>query len=139
MGLGDWGTGGCRKLLCHCAFSAFSITRMEKIRSHFQLQVYQFARSLAIKVSGIVNILPANERFEMVLQWVRAARSVCTNIAEAWRKRRYPAAFIAKLNDAEGEAAESQTWADLAEGSGYISKQLRDEVVAEYELCSDNW
>ena len=95
---------------------------MEKIRSHFQLQVYQLARSLAIKVSGIVKILPAGERFEMVPRWLGSARSVCTNIAEAWRKRRYPAAFIAKLDDAEGEAAESQTWADLAARAGYITK-----------------
>ena len=106
---------------------------MQLLESHFDLRVYQSARAVAIKVSGIVNILPADERFDMAQQWRRSSRSVCSNIAEAWRKRRYPGAFVSKLNDAEAEAAEAQTWADLAEGYGYLSRQVRDEIIADYE------
>ena len=68
----------------------------------------------------------------------RASRSVCGNLAEAWRKRRYPAAFVAKLSDAEGESAEMQVWIEFAHRCGYISEQeaiqqdsLYDKILAQ--------
>ena len=107
---------------------------MERIRSHFELRVYQFARAAAIKVFNAAKKFPSGERFDLVQQFIRSSRGVCANIAEAWRKRRYPAALIVKLNDAEAEAAETQCWADLAEGYGYIDKATRADIVASYEV-----
>jgi four helix bundle protein len=68
----------------------------------------------------------------------RSWRSVCANIAEAWRKRRYPAHFVSKLSDSEGEAEETRVWLDLALRCGYISKteaaeldNLYDSIIAQ--------
>jgi four helix bundle protein len=64
----------------------------------------------------------------MVDQMRRASRSVCANIGEAWRKRRYPAHFRSKLSDSEGEAEETRVWLDLAFRCGYISKTEADDL-----------
>ncbi len=76
---------------------------------------------------------PPEERYSLTDQIRRSSRSVCTNIAEAWRKRRYEAAFIAKLSDAEGEAAETQVWLEFSVKCGYIDRDEAAELYAEYE------
>ncbi len=63
----------------------------------------------------------------------RSSRSVAANITEAWRKRRYEAAFIAKLNDAEAEAAESQIWLRFAHRCGYMNEPAMVKYEVEYE------
>lgn len=63
----------------------------------------------------------------------RSSRSVCANIAEAFRKRRYPKSFIAKLNDAEGEAAETQVWLDFSLKANYITKEKANELFIHYD------
>jgi four helix bundle protein len=68
------------------------------------------------------------ERFSLTDQVRRASRSVAANISEAWRKRRYPAAFVSKLSDAEGEAAETQTWIEMARRCGYWPDELAAEL-----------
>jgi four helix bundle protein len=69
----------------------------------------------------------------MVDQMRRSSRSVCANLAEAWRKRRYPAAFIAKLNDAESEACETQTWVDIALRCHYLNDLKAAALEASYD------
>lgn len=64
----------------------------------------------------------------------RSSRSVCANIAEAWRKRRYPKHFISKLSDADAEAAETQTWLDFALDCGYVDTETRNELNEQYEM-----
>jgi four helix bundle protein len=64
---------------------------------------------------------PQDERYGLTDQLRRASRSVCANIAEAWRKRRYPASFVSKLSDADAEAAESQVWVTFAHECGYLT------------------
>ena len=81
---------------------------MEKIRSYKELRVYQAAIEAAMRIFEITKGFPSEERFSMVDQMRRSSRSVCTNIAEAWRKRRYPAHFASKLSDSEGEAEETR-------------------------------
>jgi four helix bundle protein len=76
---------------------------------------------------------PVEERFSMVDQIRRSSRSVCANIGEAWRKRRYRAAFIAKLNDAEGEATETQIWLDLARRCCYVSSSEASNLEKIYD------
>jgi len=63
----------------------------------------------------------------------RSSRSVCANLAEAFRKRRYPKSFIAKLIDSEGESAETQNWLDFAQSCSYISKNEHDELYMTYD------
>jgi four helix bundle protein len=63
----------------------------------------------------------------------RCSRSVCSNLAEAWRKRRYEAAFISKLSDSEAEAAETQTWIQFAVGCEYVSRDEAAELFREYD------
>ncbi len=69
----------------------------------------------------------------MVDQMRRSSRSVCTNIAEGWRKRRYKAAFIAKLSDAESEACETQVWLDFARSCGYLDIETTTVLEQTYE------
>ena len=76
--------------------------------------VYQAAIDAAMRIFEITKRFPTEERFSMVDQIRKASRSVCANIGEAWRKRRYPAHFVSKLSDSEGEAEETRVWLDLA-------------------------
>ena len=80
----------------------------EQIRSYKDLRVYQNAVEAAMKIFEMTKEFPVEERYSLVDQIRRSSRSVCANIAEAWRKRRYKAAFIAKMSDAESEATETQ-------------------------------
>jgi four helix bundle protein len=79
------------------------------IKDHRELMVYQMAFEAAMKIFELTKRFPVEERYSLTDQIHRSSRSVCANLAEAWRKRRYEAAFIAKLNDCESEAAETQT------------------------------
>jgi four helix bundle protein len=82
-------------------------------RSHRDLRVYQTGFQLALRVYELTKRLPSDERFCLIPQARRSSRSVCANTAEAWRKRRYQAAFVAKLSDAETEAGETQVWLEF--------------------------
>ena len=96
---------------------------MERIQSHRELKVWQKAMDSAMEVFQATKRFPADERFSMTDQVRRSSRSVAANIAEAWRKRRYQAAWISKLNDAEAEAAETQTHIELARRCRYLSDE----------------
>src|SRR5436190_13550309 len=93
---------------------------MGKIRTHRDLEVYRKA-------------FPKEETYSLTDQIRRCSRSVCANLAEAWRKRRYEAAFISKLSDAESEAAETQVWLQFAVDCEYLEKQDARELYQEYD------
>lgn len=76
---------------------------------------------------------PAEERYSLTDQVRRSSRSVASNISEGWRKRRYVAAFASKLNDAESEAAETQTWIELALRCGYLDDATARDMDARCE------
>lgn len=105
-----------------------------KIRSHKELKVWQEAVDLAMAVYALSKEFPAEERYSLTDQLRRASRSVPANISEAWRKRRYEAAFLSKLNDAEGEAAETQTHLEIALRSGYWTAETTKSLDARYEV-----
>ena len=105
----------------------------EKIETYRDLRVFDSSMEAAMVIFEITKLFPSNEKFSMVDQMRRSSRSVCANLAEAWRKRRYRAAFIAKLNDAESEACETQVWLDFAVRCGYLKSDERDELYNEYE------
>lgn len=105
----------------------------EFVKDYKELHVYQNAIDVAMEIFQITKSFPAEEKYSMVDQMRRSSRSVCANLAEAWVKRRYRAAFIAKLSDAESEAAETKVWLDLAERCGYIDGLKRDEIE---QICT---
>jgi len=75
---------------------------------------------------------PKEETYSLTDQMRRSSPSVCANLAEAWRKRRYPAAFVAKLGDSEAEAAETQTWIQFAVKCEYLSREIGEDLFREY-------
>jgi four helix bundle protein len=76
---------------------------------------------------------PREETYSLTDQIRRSSRSVAANITEAWRKRRYEAAFISKLSDAETEAAETQTWLAFAVRCGYLTAAHAKTLHLEYD------
>ncbi|MCH8012097.1 MAG: four helix bundle protein [Candidatus Marinimicrobia bacterium] len=103
------------------------------IQSHKELEVYQIAFKSAMAVFKVSKGYPKEELYSLTDQIRRSSRSVCSNIAEAWRKRRYVAAFVAKLNDAEAEAAETQTWLDFSLACGYLEEGINKKLFGDYD------
>ena len=106
---------------------------MSNIRHFRQLEVYQLAMDAAMKLFELSKKFPLEERYSLTDQVRRSSRSVCANIAEAWRKRQYPNAFVSKLSDAEAEAAETQVWIEFSLKSGYLPSEQADELDKRYE------
>lgn len=106
---------------------------MASIKSFKELKVWQRAMDAAVAVFELSQRFPATERFSITDQIRRSSQSVPANIAEAWRKRRYPAAFVSKLSDAEGEAAETQTHLELSGRFNYLSESDVARLDNEYE------
>ncbi|MHB9024913.1 MAG: four helix bundle protein [Armatimonadota bacterium] len=107
-----------------------------RITSHTELEVFQQAFETAMQIFEMTFTFPKEETYSLTDQIRRSSRSVCDNIAEAWRKRRYEAAFVAKLNDAEAEAAETQVWLAFAHRCRYISEEQRALLHELYEGCT---
>jgi four helix bundle protein len=106
---------------------------MANIRHFRELEVYRIALEGAMRIFQITKGFPAEEKYSLTDQIRRCSRSVCANIAEAWRKRRYPNAFVSKLNDAEAEAAETEVWLELATRCGYLDPAVYAELEQSYE------
>ncbi len=94
-----------------------------KIRSHKELEVYKLSFDIAMKIFEISKRFPREETYSLTDQIRRSSRSVCANLAEAFRKRRYPKFFTSKLSDSESEAAETQTWLDFSLYCEYITEK----------------
>ena len=105
----------------------------EKIKSVRDLEVYKTAFATAMEIFKISKGFPAEERYSLTDQIRRASRSVCSNLAEAWRKRMYKAVFVNKLSDSMQEASETQTWLDFCIACKYINKQTFERLDQEYE------
>lgn len=103
------------------------------VKDFRDLDVFRGSRALAMELFEISKSFPAVERFALTDQVRRSSRSVCANIAEAWRRRRYVASFAAHLNNAEAEAAETQVWLGFAFECGYVSKEAKEKWVQEYD------
>ena len=104
-----------------------------KIVSHRDLEVYQKAFQVSMQIFELSKVFPQEEKYSLTDQIRRSSRSVCTNLAEAWRKRRYEAAFISKLSDSEGEAAETQVWIEFAVHCGYMTRDDGNALYRAYE------
>ena len=106
---------------------------MSEIKSHKDLRVYQLSFENGMKIFHISRSFPIEERYSLTDQIRRSSRSVSANLAEAWRKRRYEKAFIAKLSDVETEAAETQVWLDYAYECKYLNKEDYKQLIRDYE------
>lgn len=105
---------------------------MATVRTFRELRVYKDAFAAAREIFELTKQFPRDERYSLTSQIRRASRSVCANIAEAWRKRRYPAAFVSKLSDSDAEAAEVRAWLDCAIACAYIDKETFSRLDATY-------
>ena len=108
-------------------------TTRRAIRHFRDLDVYQNALETGLRVYELSKKFPYEERYALTDQIRRSSRSVCANIAEAWRKRRYTAAFISKLSDSECEAAETQVHMEFAVCHGYIGHAEFEAIDEAYE------
>ena len=106
---------------------------MANIRSHKELEVYQAAMEAAMLVFELSKNFPAEEKFSMVDQIRRSSRSICASIAEAWRKRRYPAHFVSKLSDAESEAEETRVRVEFATRCSYLTEAQAKGLDETYD------
>jgi four helix bundle protein len=106
---------------------------MGNIRSFKELRVWQNAIDVTMIIFELTKSFPVEERYSLTDRIRRSSRSVAANISEAWRKRRYSAAFISKLNDAESEASETQTWIEIALRCGYLHKEKALELDSRCE------
>jgi four helix bundle protein len=103
------------------------------IRSHRDLDVYQKSFAVSMQIFELTKRFPLEERYSLTDQIRRSSRSVCANLTEAWRKRRYEGSFLLKLNDAEAEAAETQTWLEYAVSCNYVDAAVAREIYREYD------
>ena len=103
---------------------------LPKAKSVRDPEVYKLGFDTAMEIFELTKRFPVEERYSLVDQIRRSSRSVCANLSEGWRKRRYVAVFVNKLSDAEQEAAETQTWLEFAWKCGYITQHVFDKLVA---------
>jgi four helix bundle protein len=117
----------------------------ERINTYKELNVYRNAMDAAMEIFELTKGFPREEKYSLVDQIRRSSRSVCANIGEAWRKRRYQAAFISKLSDAETEACETEVWLEIAFRCKYLREgdlkrldQSYEHIVAQIVTMIDN-
>ncbi len=103
------------------------------IRHFRELDVYKMAMEAAMQIFQLSKEFPTEERYALTDQIRRSSRSVCANIAEAWRKRRYASAFVSKLSDAEAEGAETEVWLEMAVRCGYLDSSKMAVLEQGYE------
>lgn len=108
-------------------------TTMAKLRSHEDLTVFQLAFEASMDIFKISMDFPKEEKYSLTDQIRRSSRSVCANLAEGFRKRKYPKSFIAKLIDCEGEAAETQVWLKYAKDCNYIDEDIFLVLYQKYD------
>lgn len=107
-----------------------------KVADYTELRVYKHAFDSAMQIFELSRTWPPEEKFSLTDQIRRSSRSVCSNIAEAWRKRRYEAAFVSKLSDSDGEAAESEVHLDFALRCGYLAPDKHATLRDDYDhIC----
>ena len=106
-------------------------------KSHRDLRVYQLAFESATLIHEVTKKFPSDEKYSLTDQIRRSSRSVCANIAEAWRRRKYPKNFVSKLTDSDSEATETSVWLDFALHSGYLTPEHHKKLSDHYDhVCS---
>ena len=104
-----------------------------KIRTYKELEVFKIAFETAMEIFKLTKRFPKEETYSLTDQIRRSSRSVCANISESFRKRRYPKSFVSKLSDSESEAAETQTWLDFSLNCSYITEKEHHVLYESYD------
>jgi len=102
-----------------------------RINSAKDLEVYKKAYALSMAIFHLSKEWPRDEKYSLIDQVRRSSRSVCSNLREAWAKRRYEAHFISKLSDCDGENSETDTWLDYARDCGYLPVEKYEELAKD--------
>lgn len=95
--------------------------------------VFQKSYDLSVKVFHTTKKFPPDEKYSLTDQIRRSSRSISSNIAESWAKRKYPKAFVNKLSDALGEEFETEVWLEMARDLNYIGNEELKEFMNQYE------
>ena len=103
------------------------------IQSHRELDVYKIAFETSMQIFELSKKFPTEERYSLTDQIRRSSRSICANLAETWRRRRYEGAFVNKLSDSEAEAAETQVWVEFAVKCKYLDAETARKLYREYD------
>lgn len=103
------------------------------VRDFRELRVYKAGFRAAMRIFELSKRWPDEERYSLTSQIRRSSRSVCANIGEAWRKRRYPAHFASKLSDSDTEAGETLVWLEFARECGYLAPKAFESLTETYE------
>ena len=103
------------------------------VKTYKDLKVYQKAFEGMMEIFGAVKKWPREEQYNLTSQIVRSSRSICGNIAEAWRRREYKNIFIHQINGAAGSNTETQVWLDVALACEYISPEKHNDLFERYE------
>ena len=98
-----------------------------------ELLAYKKAFNLALEIHNLSKSFPGEEMYTLTSQIRRSSRAVCSNIAEGFRKRQYPAHFISKISDADMENSETQVWLDFAYTFGYLDEMTKDQLSLQVE------
>lgn len=106
---------------------------MRAIRHHWQIEVHKLSVDAAMQIFQLTKAFPREEMYSLADQIGRCSRFVSGRIAEGWRKRKYEASFVSKLNDAEGEAAESQSWIAYAAKCDCMQHKIGRELRRQYD------
>jgi len=104
-----------------------------RINNFKDLIVYKKAFEQAMKIFYLTKKFPPDEKYSLTDQIRRSSRSICTNIGEAWRKRRYSAHFVSKLTDSDAETSETIIWLDFALECDYLGSAVYRELASKYE------
>ena len=106
---------------------------MKLIKHHWELEVYKLSVEAAMDIFRASKRWPKEEMYSLTDQIRRSSRSVSGQIAEAWRRRKYENAFVNKLNEGEGEAAETQTWLEYAVKCEYLDRKEGARLFRIYD------
>jgi four helix bundle protein len=107
-----------------------------RVADYKELRVYKLAFESAMEIFELSRSWPSEEKYSLTDQIRRSSRSICANLAEAWRKRRYEAAFVSKLSDSDGEAAETEVHLDFALRCGYLRQDQYAALRDHYDhIC----
>ena len=96
------------------------------------LKAYELAYAGAMEIYGLTKACPPEEKYALTDQIRRFSRSVCANIAESYRKRRYVKHYVMKLSDADGEASETIVWINFAKDCGYLAVDTFESLTSRY-------
>jgi four helix bundle protein len=117
----------------------------KRVQYHWDLEVYKLSVEAAMQIFEMTKQFPKQETYSLTDQIRRSSRSVSSNIAEAWRRRRYVKSFVNKLNESEAEAAETQVWLEYSVKCGYWDRdaaqkinQLYDHIIGKLVIMQNN-